>query len=63
MIMIDVPYTPPQDKPRPGQDRKPGVLRDPQPERAPQPGREPRTDPEDERYQHPPIVDEPTDAA
>ena len=68
--MIDVPYTPPKDKPedekKPGQDRDPNQDRhpdgehDPNPQRSPQPGREPRVEPpDDERIHHPPVVDEP----
>ena len=61
--MIDVPYTPPKDKPkddkRPQVDRHPDDPHDPRPDRAPQPGREPRVEPDDERNEHPPIVDEP----
>ena len=61
--MIDVPYTPPADKPsnkkRPGQDRKPDVEHDPWPDRPPQPGREPRVEPDEEQNQHAPVVDEP----
>ena len=61
--MIDVPYTPDEDKPaekkRPGQDRHPDEGRDPQPDRTPQPGREPRQEPQDDRHQHAPVIDEP----
>ena len=62
--MIDVPYTPPKDNPanqkKPGQDRHPDVEHEPHPQRSPQPGHEPRVEPpDDERTQHPPVVDEP----
>ena len=64
--MIDVPYTPPADKPsddkRPCQERHPNhhyVGHDPRPERTPQPGREPRVDPEEAPNEHAPIDDEP----
>jgi hypothetical protein len=62
-MMIDVPYTPPRDKPtdrkQPGQDQNPDVEHDPRPDRAPQPGREPRVDPEEESNEHAPVTDEP----
>ena len=61
--MMDVPYTPPADKPsnqkRPGQERNRDVEHDPRPERAPQPGREPRVEPDDDSPQHAPVTDEP----
>ena len=71
--MIDVPYTPPKDNPenqkKPGQDRDPNhdkhpdVEHDPNPQRSPQPGREPRIEPEEERNEHAPVVDEPANEA